>query len=389
MSQQPGSGSGPYGPQGQNPYGQKPGQNPPQNPYGSSPTPTPAPQASAYPAAPSQPTPGYGASAPSATPASGTPRYGAPPTPPPTPAYGSSPTPPPTPAYGAGTPSPYGSPTPPSSFSGAPTPPPATPSYGGAPSSGPQPYVPGQPAQGWSGDARAPQAYSPAPGAFPPAPPKKKSRTGLVIGVVAAVLVLLVGGGYLVSQALKKPAAVSPIATPTAPASTKATTASASASTSATSTASGFPGFTQSGSTLTGSNFTTTLPTGWTLSAKNGGKNEGEIVDHNNNLIDYFSDYQRNATENCAYQAASVASATGVETAQPPVAVDGAVWAGDPATGVEVTLKRATQTQQEVVGYYCVDHAGVSVLVRSIAWASNKASVQTGAKQLLASWKWQ
>jgi len=65
------------------------------------------------------------------------------------------------------------------------------------------------------------------------------------------------------------------------------------------------------------------------------------------------------------------------------------VWAGDPATGVEVTLKRATQTQQEVVGYYCVDHAGVSVLVRSISWASDKASVQTGAKQLLASWKWQ
>jgi len=249
--------------------------------------------------------------------------------------------------------------------------------------------VPGQPAQGWSGDARAPQAYSPAPGAFPPAPPKKKSKTGLVIGVVAAVLVLLVGGGYLVSQALKKPAAVSPIATPTAPASTKATTASASASTSATSTASGYPGFTQSGSTLGGSNFTAVLPTGWTLSAKNGGKNEGEIVDHNNNLIDYFSDYQRNATENCAYQAASIASASGVETAQPPVAVNGAVWAGDPATGVEVTLNRATQTQQEVVGYYCVDHAGVSVIVRSISWASDKASVQTGAKQLLASWKWQ
>jgi hypothetical protein len=202
------------------------------------------------------------------------------------------------------------------------------------------------------------------------------------------VLVLLVGGGYLVSQALKKPDAVAPIATPTAPIS-KATTASASASASATSSASGYPGFTQSGSTLTGSNFTTTLPTGWTLSAKNGGKNEGEIIDQDNNLIDYFSDYQRNATENCAYQAASIASASGVETAQPPVAVNGVVWAGDPATGVEVTFKRATQTQQEVVGYYCVDHAGVSVLVRSISWASNTASVQTGAKQLLASWKWQ
>ena len=249
--------------------------------------------------------------------------------------------------------------------------------------------MPGQPGQGWSGDARAPQAYSPVPGAFPPAPPKKKSRAGLVIGVVVAVLVLLVGGGYLVSQALKKPDAVPPIATPTAPASTKATTSSASASTSATSTPSGSPGFTQSGSTLTGSNFTTTLPTGWTLSANNGGKNEGEIIDQNNNLIDYFSDFQRAAVENCAYQASSIASASGVETAQPPVAANGAMWGSDQATGVEVTLKRTSQTQQEVVGYYCIDHAGVSVLVRSISWASNRASVQTGAKQLLASWKWQ
>ena len=179
-----------------------------------------------------------------------------------------------------------------------------------------------------------------------------------------------------------------PIATPTAPTS-KATTASASASASATSTASGYPGFTQSGSTLSGSNFTTTLPTGWTLSANNGGKNEGEIFDKNGNLVDYYTRFTRKATENCAYQAATIASATGVETAQPAVPVSGATWAGEAATGVEVMLKRTSQTQQEVVGYYCIDHAGVSVLVRSISWASNQASVQTGAKQLLASWKWQ
>lgn len=205
-----------------------------------------------------------------------------------------------------------------------------------------------------------------------------------------AVLVLLVGGGYLVSQALKKPDAVPPITTPTAPIS-KATTASASASasTSATSTASGYPGFTLSGSTLSGSNFTTTMPTGWSLSKKNGGTNEGEVIDQNNNLLDYFSDFQRPAAENCAYQAATIASASGVETAQPPVAVTGAMWGSDQATGVEVTLKRTSQTQQEVVGYYCVDHAGVSELLRSISWATDQASVQTGAKQLLASWKWQ
>jgi hypothetical protein len=249
--------------------------------------------------------------------------------------------------------------------------------------------VPGQPAQGWAGDARAPQAYSPAPGAFPPAPPKKRSRTGLVIGVVAAVFVLLVGGGYLVSQALKKPDAVSPIATPTASASTKATTASASASTSATSTASGFPGFTRSGSTLTGSNFTTTLPTGWTLSANNGGKNEGEIVDGNGYLVDYYTNYPRKATENCAYQATTIASATTVETAQPAVPVSDATWAGEAATGVEVTYQLKSHTRLEVIAIYCIDHAGVSILVRSLAWASDRASVEAAVKQLLASWKWQ
>jgi hypothetical protein len=218
---------------------------------------------------------------------------------------------------------------------------------------------------------------------------KKKSRAGLVIGVVAAVLVLLVGGGFLVSQALKKPAAVVPITTPTAPATTKASSSPPSASASASSSASGYTGFTQSGSTLTGSNFTASLPDGWTLSANNGGKNEGEIIDTNNNLLDYFSDFQRAAVENCAYQAATIASASGVETAQPPVPVEGVMWDGDPATGVEVTLKRSSQTQQEVIGYYCIDHAGVSVLLRSIAWATDRASVQAGAKQLLVGWHWQ
>ena len=284
-------------------------------------------------------------------------------------------------------------------YGSQPTPPPQPQPYGGA-APQPQPYVPGQSGQGWSPDAQAPsaygaaaspQAYSQVPGAYPPAPPAKKSRTGLVIGVVAAVLVLLVGGGFLVSQAMKKPVAVPPIATPSASATTKATTSSAPSSTkaSASSSASGYTGFTQSGSTLSGENFTATLPAGWTLSAKNGGTNEGEIIDTNNNLVDYFSDFQRPAAENCAYQAQTIATASGVETAQPAVAVTGATWGSDPATGVEVTLKRSSQTQQEVIGYYCVDHNGISVLVRSIAWATDRASVPAGAKALLASWKWQ
>jgi hypothetical protein len=203
------------------------------------------------------------------------------------------------------------------------------------------------------------------------------------------VLVLLVGGGYIASQALMKPEVAPPIATPTAPISeaTPAST-SASASASATSTASGYPGFTQSGSTLSGSNFTATLPTGWALSANNGGKNEGEIIDKYGNLVQYYTNYSRKATENCAYQAAAIASATSVETAQPAVPVSDATWAGEAVTGVEVTYKLKSQTRQEVTGLYCIDHAGVSIILRSLAWESDRASVQAAAKQVLASWKW-
>ncbi len=208
---------------------------------------------------------------------------------------------------------------------------------------------------------------------------------------------------------MKQVAAVPSVTTPTAPATTGASTsgtasptaptasATTSASTSgvpattasASSTDAGYAGFTLSGTTLTGSNFTTSLPAGWELSKANGGKNEGEVIDAKGNLLDYYTGFQRGAAENCAYQAQAIASASGVESAQPAAAVDGVTWGSDKATGVEVLLKRSSQTEQEVVGYYCVDHAGVSVLLRSVAWLSDRASVQTGAKELLAAWKWQ
>lgn len=407
MSEAPGSGAGPYGPQG--PYGSSPtpppqqppvfGQQPPQDPYGQRPSQNPygPSQTPVYgvPAAPPPsygPAPQYGTSVPSATPPTGTPVYGAGSTPTPS-SYTSAPSA--TPGYGPAQTAPQ-----PSWPAAAPQP------YGSPPMPAPQPYVPGQSGQGWSGDNRPPKAYAGAARAYPPDPPVgKKSRTGLVIGVVAVVLVLLVGGGFIVSQALKKPSALSPISTPSVAPTSKASasagsstattsasaSASASASTSASATASStsYPGFTQSGSTLSGSNFSTALPTGWTLSATNGGKNEGEIIDAYNNLIDYYSGYQRSAADNCAYQASAIASAAGVESAQPAVAVNGVMWAGQPATGVEVTLKRASQTQQEVLGYYCLDRPDGSVLVRSIAWATDRATVQSGAKQLLSNWKWQ
>jgi hypothetical protein len=256
--------------------------------------------------------------------------------------------------------------------------------------------VPGQASQpGWSGNGPAtPQAYSSSPNGFPPAPPAKKSRTGLIIGVVAAVLVLLIGGGYLLTNVLNKNVAT-PIVTPAASATSstsKATSASATSSTtksSASASSSGYPGFKQSGTTLSGPNFTTTMPSGWSLSSSNGGKNEGEIVDGSNNIIDYYSDFTRSATANCTYQITSVTTASGVASSDPPVTVDGVTWGGNPATAMKVTIKRESQTKREVFGFFCLDYNGSGYLVRSIAWEADDASVMTGAKAVLASWKWQ
>jgi hypothetical protein len=256
--------------------------------------------------------------------------------------------------------------------------------------------VPGQAAQpGWSGNGPdTPQAYSSSPNGFPPAPPAKKSRTGLIIGVVAAVLVLLIGGGYLLTNVLNKNVAT-PIVTPTASATSTATksastsAAPSTANSSATASTSGYPGFKLSGSTLSGPNFSATMPTGWTLSSGNGGKNEGEIVDASNNIIDYYSDFTRSASANCTYQISSVTSASGIESSDPPVKVDGVTWGTDAATGMKVTIKRTSQTKREVFAFYCLDYNGSGYLVRTIAWEADDASVLTGAKSLLASWKWQ
>ena len=256
--------------------------------------------------------------------------------------------------------------------------------------------MPGQAAQpGWSGNGPATtQAYSSGPNGFPPAPPAKKSRTGLIIGVVAAVLVVLIGGGILLTNVMNNNVAT-PTVTPTASATLTATRSASTSATptasksSAASSASGYPGFKQTGSTLTGPNFTTTMPAGWTLSSSNGGKNEGEIVDSSNNIIDYYSDFTRNASANCTYQISSVTTGSGIESSDPPVKVDGVTWGGTAATGMKVTIKRGTQTKREVFAFFCFDRNGSGYLIRTIAWEADDASVQTGAQSLLAAWKWQ
>lgn len=206
-----------------------------------------------------------------------------------------------------------------------------------------------------------------------------RGRTWLSVGVVAAVLVLLVGGGYLVSTALFGDAKDGTSGRSSAPVPSVTSTASAKT----------FEAFTLNGNTLTGDGFIATLPKGWELSSTNGSKNQGELIDGNANFIDYYSNLPNSAATNCDYQAASVATAAGVESSTPPVAVDGVIWAGKATKGVKTTVKRANQKAKEVVGLYCLDDKGLSYMIRTVAWEADDASVTASAKALMAGWTWQ
>jgi hypothetical protein len=233
VSQPPGS--GPYPPQGpapqqQPPYGSQPpyGQ-PPQSPYGQ-------PQQSPYGQPPQSP-------------------Y----RPPQQPGYGQQP-PPFTPPQGGGprpAPSgqePFGFAQQPSNFA-------AQQPYRAPGQAGPSPYGPGAP--GWT-----------SPGGVPPQLPKKKSRAGLVVGVVAIVLVLIVAGGVAMFMNQAKNAVVTaasnitkaPTATTTT-AGTKATTGT----TTKTTTAVGGTDVSCSGSTIDSGVYSATVPSGWQCTSQSGG----------------------------------------------------------------------------------------------------------------------
>jgi hypothetical protein len=135
------------------------------------------------------------------TPAWPTPRRPSGPTPPPPPA-GSPPTVPvgpvgpppgpPPPPPGA-TPPPVGAPPPPPPPGATPPPPP----YGGPAYGSPPPPPGGAPPQGWAGTPAPPPA-----GPAGPAAPKKRSRTGLALAIVAVGVLAVAAVGFLAVRAL-------------------------------------------------------------------------------------------------------------------------------------------------------------------------------------------
>lgn len=243
MTQQPGQGPGQFGPQG--PRGPQ-GPNPPQGPQGPYPygsTPTTPPQ---YGPPANTPPPQYGAPQPPYTPPQfGPPQqtYGGPPSGTGQSGYASQPQFPQQP-YGA----PQGQPQNP--YGSTPTPPRAS-AYG-----------------------QAPGAWSPTAG-LPPAPPKK-SKTGLMVAVIALAVVLVGGAGLWLALRPKTTIATGTITsvnptTSATKASTSGATKATTAATKATTTSKTSSGdATCSGSTIVSDAYSATVPKGWECSGQSG-----------------------------------------------------------------------------------------------------------------------
>ena len=241
--QQPGFGAPPSPPQqgfGSQPYGA-----PPQQPgFGAPPQGFPPPQQS-DPAAPGQP--GFGAPPPP-PPGFGAQPYGAPP---PQQGFGSQP-------YGA---PPQGFPPPQQSGPAMPGqpgyagPPPtfgSAPTYGGPAQPGFGPPPPGFAGPGQPGFGPPQPGFPGGPGA----PPPKKGKSGLIIGIVVVLLVIIVGG-VLAFALLKK-----------GPNTTGTNGTSATATPKATATQAVPSGFQQ----FSNSNFSVIYPQAWTAKASSSGE---------------------------------------------------------------------------------------------------------------------
>ena len=258
--------------------------------------------------------------------------------------------------------------------------------------------TPGQAPYGQASYNQTPQQPyaqgTPTGPSHPTTPPAKKGpNIGLLVG--AGVLALALVAGLIWAFTRKDPttqttvAASTPVAPTSASGSAKPSTSTSASKATASASGSG-EGFTASGSTLTGKNFTTTLPSGWSLSDKNGSassKNQGQIIDKNKNVISYYEkvgNQPTGAEAKCKTLIEGIRVTPDDKVTPAPALTMG----GQPAYGAEITVKRAEETRQEVFGYYCTDRPEGTSVVESIAWIDDEASVRTATQKVLSAWKW-
>ena len=120
----------------------------------------------------------------------------------------------------------------------------------------------------------APAWSSPPPAPTAPQPQPRSPRGWLAAVAIVAGLAVIFGATFFLGRATA-PAALTPVASGSVPSAVATTVPTGSASVSLLPT-SGAPtkGFTFNGPSLSGRNFTATLPTGWLVSANNGVSNE-------------------------------------------------------------------------------------------------------------------
>ena len=252
-------------------------------------------------------------------------------------------------------PYPYGQPPQPPDGSAAPA---QAPQYG-QPPYGPPPVPQAaawQPTPGWS-----------SPGGVPPQLPTKKSRAGLVVGVIAIVVVLFVAGAVAVWLKQAEGGIVTATGAPVSvtPKATAATKASATA----TATSTVVSPVTCSGSTIDGPAYSATVPSGWSCTN----------VTMSFVLVDATNDTLV-AMEKAMPDPASVC--TGLVTDSNNTRLPDTQWGGKPAT----TVTSVVGTGQ--FQHRCIVVKGSVFLLNALPSSGTYHEMVVALDALTASWIW-
>ena len=248
------------------------------------------------------------------------------------------------------------------------------------------PYVPpGTPGQApWPPQGMAPAWSSPPPAPTAPQPQPRSPRGWLAAVAIVAGLAVIFGATFFLGRATA-PAALTPVASGSVPSAVATTVPTGSASVSLLPT-SGAPtkGFTFNGPSLSGRNFTATLPTGWLVSANNGDSNDG-AAEGASGRIAYWAGSPVPAATLCSNAIASISAApTDVATE-----VVGVRWGGLAAVAKSVVTKSLDTGDPTAYTVYCVDlPSGATSLL--MAWSTPaKLNVHRAVVEpFLAGWVW-
>jgi len=250
------------------------------------------------------------------------------------------------------------------------------------------PYVPpGTPGQApWPAQGMAPAWPSPPPAPTAPQPQPRSPRGWFAAVAIVAGLALVFGATFFLGR-LTSPGAATPGATTTGSAPSAVTTTTPSP-TSATSTAptSGTPtkGFTFRGSSLIGFNYTATLPSGWSIAAKNGDANDGAAEGPSGGIA-----YWAGGTTRAATLCPNIVLT--VQAAPTDVATDvtGVRWGALDTVAKDVVTKNKETGAPVAYTLYCADlPTGTTSVLLATSSPADQSTHKKVVAQFLATWTW-